>query len=95
MRAEKGDDLLARDAHCHRATDRLPCDLAGDHVGVASGEAAEELEDGDLQGGGGVGVDAVVSLDDNVAWALGGGAEGGGEVGRGAEGIGVGGEGCG
>lgn len=95
VRGQKTDNLIARDAHADGAADRLARDLAGDHVGVAGREAAEELQDGDLQLRGCVGVDAVVGLDDDEALAV-GGAERGVEAGGGvAQGAGVGGEGRG
>lgn len=91
MGGEIAYDLVARDAHADGAADRLAGHFAGDHVRIACYEAGEELQDGDLEVGGGVGVDAVVGFDDNEpAVFLGGGSEG-----RGAEAAGVGGEGSG
>ena len=100
MRGEEGDDLLRGDAHADGAADGFARDFARDHVWVAGVEADEELEDGNLELAGGVGVDSVVCFDDDEAFAsvAGGGGEGvGGEIGEGAaaEGAGVGGEGCG
>ena len=84
-------DLVARDAHADGAADGLAGDFSGDHVWIARYEAGEELQDGNLEVGGGVGVDAVVGLDDDEAAVfLCGGSEGGG-----AEATGVGGEGGG
>ena len=95
VRSQESDDLFAGDTHADGAADGFPSDLPRDHVRVAGGEAGEELEDGNLQLRGCVSVDAVVGLDDNEAFAV-GGAEGGVEAGRdAAEGAGVGGEGCG
>lgn len=95
VRGEEADDLLARDPQAHGASDGFPGDFAGDHVRVPCGEAGEELQDGDLQLRGCVSVDAVVGLDDDEAFAV-GGAEGGVEArGGGAQGAGVGGEGRG
>ena len=59
--------MIGGDAHADGAADGFAGDLAGDHVGVAGNEAGEELEDGDLEVGGGVGVDAVVGFDDDEA----------------------------
>ena len=67
MGAEEADDLLARDTHTHSPADGFTSNFAGDHIWVASGEASEELQDGDLQLGGSVGVDAVICLDDDEA----------------------------
>lgn len=67
VRGQIGDDLLRRDAHPHGATDGLARQLSRHHVRVAGAEPAEEREDGDLQGRGGVGVDAVVGLDHDEA----------------------------
>ena len=85
--------MVGGDAHGDGAADGFAGDFAGEHVWVAGEEAGEELEDGDLEGGGGVGVDAVVCFDDDEAGFCGVGT-GGGE-GGGAEAVGVGGEGCG
>ena len=91
VRGEETDNLLARDAHSDGAADGLACDFTGDHVGISRLEVDEELEDGDLQVRGGVGVDAVVCLDDDEAVAV-GGAEGAVEAGGGgAQGASVGG----
>ena len=88
---EVADDLVARDAHAHGAADGLARHFARDHVWVAGDEAGEELEDGDLEVGRGVGVDAVVGFDDDEAAVFfGGGGEGGG-----SEATAVGGEGRG
>lgn len=51
MRAEEADDLVTRYAHADGTAHAVARDPAGDHVRVAGGEAAEELEDGDLEGG--------------------------------------------
>lgn len=95
MRGQKADDLIARDAHAHRAADGLACDFAGYHVRVAGREPAEELQDGDLQLRGGVSVEAVVRLDDNEALAVGGAESVFKSGGYAAEGAGVGCEGRG
>ena len=95
VRGQETDDLIARDAHAHGATDGLARDFAGDHVGVAGREAAEELQDGDLELRGGVSVNAVVGLDDDEAFAVGGAHSGFEPGGDAAEGAGVGGEGRG
>lgn len=95
VRGEKADDLFTCNPHDHRAPDGFPRDFAGDHVRVPCGEAGEELQNSDLQLRGCIGVDAVVGLDDDEAFAV-GGAEGGVKAcGGGAEGAGVRGEGCG
>ena len=72
VRGQETDNLLAGDAHADGAADGLSRDFAGDHVGVTRLEVDEELEDGNLQLGGGVGVDTVVCLDDDEAVAVGG-----------------------
>lgn len=85
-------------SHGYGAADRFAGYFSGDHVWVAGYEAGEELEDGDLEVGGGVGVDAVVGFDDdeaNFCAAIGRGGGGGGGEGGGAQAGGVGGEGCG
>lgn len=48
VRGEEGDDLFRGDAHADGAADGVAGDFARDHIRVASGEADEELEDGDL-----------------------------------------------
>ena len=63
-------DLVARDAHADGAADGLAGDFSGDHVWIARYEAGEELQDGDLEVGGGVGVDSVVGLYDDEAAVL-------------------------
>ena len=79
VRGEVADDLVARDAHADGAANGLARHLAGDHVRVARDEAGEELQDGDLEVGRSVGVDAVVGFDDDEAAVLvRGGGEGGG-----------------
>lgn len=91
MRGEIAYDLIARDAHADGAADGLARHFSGDHVWVPRYEAGEELQDGDLEVGRCVGVDAVVGFDDDEAAVLvRGGCEGGG-----AEAAGVGGEGGG
>ncbi len=59
--------MIGCDAHADGAADGFAGDFAGDHVRVAGYEAGEELEDGDLEVGGGVGVDAVVCFYDDEA----------------------------
>ena len=96
VRAQEADDLLARDAHAHSATDGFTSNFARNHVWVPSADAGEEVEDGDLQLRGGVGVDAIVSLDDDESLITICGAEGVVETcGDAAEGTGVGCEGRG
>lgn len=56
--------LVGRDAVLDGAADGVASDAARDHVWVAGGEPGEEGEDGDLEGGGGVGVETVVGFDD-------------------------------
>ena len=91
VRGQVADDLVARDAHADGAADGLAGYFAGDHVWIARDESGEELQDGDLEVGGGVGVDTVVGFDDDEAAVfLCGGGEGGG-----AEAAGVGGQGGG
>ena len=88
---EVADDLVARDAHADGAADGFAGHFSGDHVGVARYEAGEELQDGDLEVGGCVGVDAVVGFnDDEAAVFVGRGGKGGR-----SEAAGVGGEGGG
>lgn len=70
VRGQVADDLLGRDAHADGAPDRFPRDLAGNHVGVPCLQTGEELEDGDLERGVGVGVNAVVGLYHNEAAAI-------------------------
>ncbi len=84
-------DLIARDAHADGPADGFAGHFSGDHVGIAGYEAGEELEDGDLEIGGGIGVDTVISFDDDEASVL---VCGGSEGGR-AEATGVGGKGGG
>lgn len=69
---QESDDLVAGDAHGDGAADGLARDLAGHHVRVARREPAEQLQDGDLQRRGRVRVDAVVGLDHEEAFAVGG-----------------------
>ena len=91
MGGEVAYDLVARDAHADGAADGLAGYFSGDHVWIARYEAGEELQDGDLKVGGGVGINAVVGLDDDEAAVfICRGREGGG-----AEAAGVGGEGGG
>ena len=59
--------MIGRDTHGYSAADGFAGYFPRDHVRVAGYEAGEELEDGDLEVGGGVGVDAVVCFDDNEA----------------------------
>ena len=74
-------DLVARDAHADGAADGLAGYFSGDHVWIACDEAGEELQDGDLEIGGGVGVYAVVGLDDDEAAVFFcGGGEGGAQA---------------
>ncbi|KAA8577011.1 hypothetical protein EYC84_007027 [Monilinia fructicola] len=93
VRGEVADDLVRGDAVGDGEADRLARDAAADHVGVAAVELGEEGEDGDLQGGVGVGVETVVGLDDDEAFLAGGRLGRGVEGGRdGAQGAGVRGE---
>ena len=59
--------MIGSDAHAYSAADGFAGDFAGDHVWVAGYEAGEQLEDGDLEVGGCVGVDTVVGFNDNEA----------------------------
>lgn len=65
VRVEEVDDLVACDAHADGAADGFACHFAGDHVRVAGGEAGEEGKDGYLEGGGSVGVEPIVGLDED------------------------------
>lgn len=76
VRGQVRYDLVGRDAHTDGFADGFAGDFAGDHIGVADLEAGEELQNGDLQVGGGVGVDAVVGFDDDEAGGVGGGSRG-------------------
>ena len=49
VRAEVGDNLVARNAHADGAADGLARNLPSDHIGVAGRKAGEELQDGDLK----------------------------------------------
>jgi len=98
VRGQVADDLVGGDAVLDGAADGVAGDAARDHVGVARGELGEEGQHGDLKRRRGVGVQAVVGLDDDEAGgaAAGGDGGGGGEArGDGAQGGGGGGEGCG
>ena len=64
---KEGDDLVGRYAHGNCTANRLPCYLPGHHVWVPGRQAGEELEDGDLKGGGCVCIDPVVCFDDDEA----------------------------
>lgn len=76
--AEVAYDLVARDAHADGSPDGLAGYFAGDHIGIPGYQAGEELQDGDLEVGRGVGVDAVVGFDDDEAAVfVRGGCEGG------------------
>ena len=96
---EVGDYLVGGDANFDGTLDGLFGHFASDEVGVAGAEVGEEGEEGGLQWGGGVGVDAVVGFDYDEAVGVGGGGggEGGGQAGvaAGAGGVGVGGQCCG
>ncbi len=59
--------MIGCDAHAYSAADGFAGDFPGDHVRVAGYEAGEELENGDLEVGGGIGVDAVVCFYDDEA----------------------------
>lgn len=89
------DDLRRRDAQLDGFADGMPGDFSRDEVGEAGAEAGEEREDGDLEEGVGVGVDAVVSLDDDEALGGRAAADGGLAAGVLREGAGVRGEGHG
>lgn len=67
VRGEVADDLIGCDTHGDGAADGFAGDFSGDHVWVAGREAGEELQDGDLQVRGCVGVDAVVCFDHDEA----------------------------
>lgn len=98
MGGEEADDLFRGDAHGDGAADGLAADFAGDHVGIAGGETAEKLQDGDLEQGGCVGVHPVVGFnyDVPVVGTVGRRMERGREIdGGGAEGTSIGGKGCG
>ena len=91
MSGEVAYDLIACDAHTDGSADGFPGHFPRDHVGIAGDQAGEELEDGYLEIGRGVGVDAVIGFDDDEAsTAISGGSEG-----RRPEATGVGGEGGG
>lgn len=64
---EVGYDLVGRDAKVNGLTDGGAGETPGDHVREAHVELGEEGEDGDLEGGLGIGVEAVVCLDDDAA----------------------------
>ena len=66
VRGQVADDLVARDPRRDGVLDRLLRQLARHHVGKASDETGEEGEDGDLERGLGVSVDAVVGFDYNI-----------------------------
>ena len=66
VRVQVGDDLVGRDAEADSLPDGISRETARDHVGEAHVELAEEGQDGDLERRGGVGIDAVISLDDDA-----------------------------
>lgn len=99
MSGQVRDDLVRGDAHGYGFADGFAGDFAGDHVWIARLEPGEELQDGDLQVRRGVGVDAVIGLDDyepgRVCVRRGGGGGGANGCERGAEAAGVGCKSCG
>ena len=77
--SEIANYLVACDSHTDGSADGFAGYFSGDHVGIASYKAGEKLKDGDLEVGRGVGVDAVVSFDnDEASIVICGGSEGGG-----------------
>ena len=64
---EVANYLIACDAHADGPADGFASHFPGDHVGIAGYEACEKLENGDLEIGRGVGVDAVVGFDNDEA----------------------------
>ncbi len=78
MSGEIADYLVACDAHTDGSADGFAGHFPSDHVGIASYEAGEKLEDGDLKIGRGVGVDTVVGFNnDEASIIVCGGSEGG------------------
>lgn len=67
---EVGYDLVGGDAKVNGLTDGGAGEAPGDHVWEAHVKLGEEGKDGDLEGGLGVGVEAVVCLDDDAACLL-------------------------
>ena len=79
MSGEVAYDLIACDAHTDSSADGFAGYFSSHHVRITCNQAGEKLQDGDLEVGGGVGVDTVVGFDDNEAPILVcGGSEGGG-----------------
>lgn len=78
MSSEIANYLVACDAHADGSADGFAGYFPGDHIGIASYEASEKLDNGDLETGRGVGVDAIVGFDnDEASIVVCGGGEGG------------------
>lgn len=77
MSSKVANYLVACDAHTDSSADGFAGYFPSDHVGIASYEAGEKLEDGDLKIGRGVGVNTVVGFDyDEAPIVVCGGGEG-------------------
>lgn len=75
MHVEVLDDLRGGDAQFYGFADGVAGYFSGDEVGEAGAEAGEEGENGDLEEGVCVGVEAVVGFEDDEVFGVGAAAD--------------------